>query len=133
MQLSDPTPAADDSPEAAAQRAEARAAEIAATHKWTEPINTDNVSNRYYTPALAALDLPPARWHDLRHSFAVLSLSAGEHYMQVSKMLGHASFVTTLTVYADYISEAEGGKQAPLTRPVAVPAPQSTPRVANLR
>ncbi|KXO87837.1 hypothetical protein AXK56_15790 [Tsukamurella pulmonis] len=123
VQLGDPTPIDDDTPEVAAQRAEIRAAEIAATYKWTEPINTDNVSNRYYAPALAALDLPPARWHDLRHSFAVLSLSAGEHYMQVSKMLGHASFVTTLTVYADYISEAEGGKQAPLTRPLAAPAP----------
>ena len=33
-----------------------------------------------------------------------MSLSAGEHYMSVSKMLGHASFVTTLTVYADYIT-----------------------------
>ncbi|BDH56576.1 hypothetical protein MTP03_15150 [Tsukamurella sp. PLM1] len=53
--------------------------------------------------------------------------------MQVSKMLGHASFVTTLNVYADYISEAEGGKHAPLTRPVAAPAPQSVPKVANLR
>jgi integrase len=46
-------------------------------------------------------------------------LSAGEHYMAVSKMLGHASFVTTLTVYADYITEADGGKAAPLRRPTA--------------
>lgn len=46
-----------------------------------------------------------------------MSLSAGEHYMAVSKWLGHASFVTTLNVYADYIAENEGGKQAPLSRP----------------
>jgi integrase len=39
--------------------------------------------------------------------------------MAVSKMLGHASFVTTLTVYADYITEADGGKAAPLRRPTA--------------
>ncbi|GAA4389330.1 site-specific integrase [Tsukamurella soli] len=106
---------------------------IMATYKWTEPIETANVARNYYSPALAALDLPPARWHDLRHSFAVLSLSAGEHYMQVSKRLGHASFVTTLNVYADYISEAEGGKQAPLSRPTAVPAPQQTRKVSSLR
>ncbi|OZG27698.1 site-specific integrase [Williamsia sp. 1138] len=103
-------------------RADAKAAGVnandpTATVKWSEPINTDNVSDRYYTPALAAVGAPAARWHDLRHTFAVLSLSAGEHYMQVSKWLGHASFVTTLNVYADYISEAEGGKKAPLTRP----------------
>jgi integrase len=59
------------------------------------------------------------RLHDLRHAFAVMSLSAGEHYMTVSKMLGHASYVTTLTVYADYITEGDRGKAAPLRRPVA--------------
>ncbi|QKT06344.1 tyrosine-type recombinase/integrase [Gordonia sp. X0973] len=91
--------------------------EIAATYKWADPINTDNVADTYLQPALAALGLPASRWHDLRHSFAVNSLTAGEHYMAVSKMLGHGSFVTTLNVYADYISENEGGKAAPLTRP----------------
>lgn len=30
----------------------------------------------------------------------------------VSKMLGHVSFVTTLTVYADYITEGAGKKCA---------------------
>ena len=43
----------------------------------------------------------------MRHTFATLALSAGEHYMQVSKWLGHSSFVLTLTTYADYISEDE--------------------------
>lgn len=36
-----------------------------------------------------------------------MNLSAGEHYMQVSKWLGHSSFVLTLTTYADYIIEDE--------------------------
>lgn len=36
-----------------------------------------------------------------------MSLSAGEHYMQVSKWLGHSTFVLTLTTYADYINEDE--------------------------
>ena len=56
--------------------------------------------------------------HDLRHTFATLALSAGEHHMQVSKWLGHSSYVLTLTTYADYISEDE--LAAPkLDRPVA--------------
>ncbi|MDL9935480.1 tyrosine-type recombinase/integrase [Gordonia sp. ABSL1-1] len=109
------------------------AEQIAQTYKWTDPINTDNVAARYYAPALAALGLPASRWHDLRHSFAVNSLSAGEHYMQVSKWLGHASFVTTLTVYADYISETEGGKQAPLSRPVAALGQIQERVVVNLK
>ena len=54
------------------------------------------------------------RWHDLRHALAVMSLSAGEHSLAVSKMLGHASYVTTLTVYADYITECDSGKAAPV-------------------
>ncbi|MHA6621188.1 hypothetical protein [Pseudonocardia sp. DLS-67] len=57
-------------------------------------------------------------------TFAVLSLSAGAHYMQVSKWLGHESYVTTLTIYADYIDETEGGKAVPLARPTA---PDPTP------
>jgi integrase len=36
-----------------------------------------------------------------------MNLSAGEHYMQVSKWLGHSTFVLTLTTYADYIREDE--------------------------
>lgn len=88
-------------------------------YRWDAPLTCANVYRRCLLPALAALRLPHSRWHDLRHAFAVMSLSAGEHYMQVSKWLGHASFVTTLTVYADYIAENEGGKQAPLTRPAA--------------
>jgi integrase len=91
----------------------------AAGYKWSAPVNPAGLAKHYLSPALAALGLSHVRWHDLRHAFAVMSLSAGEHYMAVSKMLGHASYVTTLTVYADYITESDGGKAAPLRRPVA--------------
>jgi hypothetical protein len=43
--------------------------------------------------------------YDLRHTFATLALSAGEHYMQVSRWLGHSSFVLTLTTYVEYVRE----------------------------
>lgn len=102
----------------------------AAMYRWDAPLTCANVYRRCLLPALAALRLPHSRWHDLRHAFAVMSLSAGEHYMQVSKWLGHASFVTTLTVYADYIAENEGGKQAPLSRPLAERA--ATPGTSNV-
>lgn len=61
----------------------------------------------------------------------MLSLSAGAHYMQVSKWLGHESYVTTLTIYADYIDEAEGGKAVPLARPTAL-APREWGQVIDL-
>jgi hypothetical protein len=49
------------------------------------------------------------RLHDLRHAFAVLQLSAGTHFMQVSTWwLGHSTFTLTLDVYGDYIA---GGRR----------------------
>jgi integrase len=59
--------------------------------------NPAGLAKHYFEPALAALGFDHVRWHDLRHAFAVMSLTAGQHYMAVSKMLGHASYVTTLT------------------------------------
>lgn len=84
---------------------------------WAKPIVIDNVYHNYFQPACKALGLGSVRFYDLRHTFATLALSAGEHYMQVSKWLGHSSFVLTLTTYADYIREDDTA--APnLTRPV---------------
>lgn len=73
-------------------------------------------------PALEAVGLPASRpatkdaaathgvrLHDLRQTFAVLQLSAGTHFMQVSKWLGHSAFTLTLDVYGDYIPEQDGG------------------------
>lgn len=64
------------------------------------------------------------RWHSTGWNTAGYQLTAGAHYMQVSKWMGHESFVTTLTIYGDYIPEDEGGKAVPLARPSA-PAPAS--------
>jgi integrase len=74
---------------------------------WAKPIVVDNLYHNYFQPACKALGLGAVRFHDLRHTFATLALSAGEHYMQVSKWLGHSSFVMTLSTYADYIREGD--------------------------
>jgi integrase len=105
---------------------------------WASPVEPGSLYAGVFKHALAAVglpvstpatgDAPPARGvrlHDLRHTFAVLSLSAGEHYMMVSKWLGHANFTITLNVYGDYIPEDEGGKAAPLAAPAA-PTPEAT-------
>lgn len=62
----------------------------------------------------------------------MISLSAGAHYMQVSKWLGHGSFVTTLTSPYDYIDTAEG-KAVPLARPVASATPDRGDSVIEFR
>jgi integrase len=125
---------------AAVPRAKAGAAE---TYNWSVPIEPGTFYANYFRPALAAVGLPVTdpksgtrgvRLHDLRHTYAMLSLSAGAHYMQVSKWLGHESYVTTLTIYADYIDETEGGKAAPLARPTApVPAEPAPSNVVPFR
>jgi integrase len=85
---------------------------------WAAPLVADNVYDNYLQPACKALGLGQVRWHDLRHTFATMALSAGEHYMQVSKWLGHSSYVLTLTTYADYIREDDTAAPK-LARPVA--------------
>jgi integrase len=60
------------------------------------------------------------RLHDLRHTAATLWLIAGVHFMQVSKWLGHSSYVLTLTTYGDYRPGEEA--ENPLPEPVATAA-----------
>lgn len=68
------------------------------------------------TPATAttsAIAATPAfrsvRFHDLRHPFAVLQLSAGAQFMQVSKWLSHSTYTLALDVHGYYIPESDGG------------------------
>lgn len=93
---------------------------------WAKPIVVDNVYHNYFQPACKALDLGSVRFYDLRHTFATLALSAGEHYMQVSKWLGHSTFVLTLTTYADYIREDDTAAPK-FARPVAKGRTRVTP------
>ncbi|MGV0715905.1 hypothetical protein ABQE93_10910 [Mycolicibacterium sp. XJ662] len=86
-------------------------------------------------PARAATAAAPARpavrgvrVHDLRHTFAVLQLSAGVHFMQVSKWLGHSTFTLTLDVYGDFVPEEDGGAVNSLPEP---PAPVKATATAS--
>ena len=87
-------------------------------------------------PALEAIGVPASRpatddtpavrgvrLHDLRHTFAVLQLSAGTHFMQVSQWLGHSTYTLTLGVYGDYILEQDGGAPNNLPEPTAPERP----------
>ena len=60
---------------------------------------------------------PPDHRVGTGRTAAVRWLSAGVHFMQVSKWLGHSSYVLTMTTYADYIPEQEA--ENPLPEPVA--------------
>jgi integrase len=97
---------------------------------YSEPVDTTAFYKNVQRPALEAVGLPASRpasadapavrgvrLHDLRHTFATLQLSAGVHFMQVSKWLGHSTYTLTLDVYGDYIPEQDGGAVNELPAP----------------
>jgi integrase len=53
-----------------------------------------------FTKALRASDMPPLRFHDLRHTCASILLRSGTHPKVVSELLGHANVSITLNIYS---------------------------------
>ena len=54
---------------------------------------------------VASIGLPEARLHDLRHSYAVASLRAGDDIKTVQSNLGHHTAAFTLDVYGHVTEE----------------------------
>lgn len=54
---------------------------------------------REYKRIVAAMGCPDARFHDLRHSYAVAAIRAGDDIKTVQDNLGHATAAFTLDVY----------------------------------
>ena len=72
-------------------------------NKVGNPINHNNLVNRYFKPALEAAKLPKIRFHDLRHTYASLLIEQGENIKYIQNQLGHSSPTVTLNVYAHLI------------------------------
>lgn len=64
------------------------------------PLRRQNLQRRHFKPILKEAGLPDVRFHDLRHTFATLTLANGADLNTISKYLGHASVKVTLDVYA---------------------------------
>lgn len=54
---------------------------------------------RHYKRIVAALGVPKLRFHDLRHTYAVASLQAGDDIKTVQENLGHHTAAFTLDTY----------------------------------
>lgn len=54
---------------------------------------------QHFKKLVTSLGLPEVRFHDLRHSYAVAAIRAGDDLKTVSENLGHASVSFTLDVY----------------------------------
>jgi integrase len=72
--------------------------EFVFTERDGSPIHPDTFSERFGQLAKLA-GLPPIRLHDLRHTYATLSLKAGIPAKVVSARLGHASTAITTDIY----------------------------------
>lgn len=68
-----------------------------------------NLLGRHFKPLLKRAELPPVRFHDLRHTCATILLMAGKHPKYVQELLGHASINITLDTYFHVIEGMDGG------------------------
>lgn len=63
------------------------------------PFSPRNIQ-RHFANTLVKLGLPKIRFHDLRHTYASLMLSANVHPKTVQEALGHSSISLTLDTYS---------------------------------
>ncbi len=75
-----------------------------------------------YKRVVASIGLPDARFHDLRHSFAVASIRAGDDIKTVQGNLGHATASFTLDVYGhvtDQMKQASAARMEAYIKDIA--------------
>ena len=60
--------------------------------------------------------LPETGFHDLRHTFATLSLESGMDVKTLSAMLGHVSAATTLDIYTHVTGDMQSAAAAKIDR-----------------
>ena len=71
-------------------------------------LNPSNLRNRSFKRIKARSGVrDELRFHDLRHTFATMLLSAGVHAKVVSEMLGHASITITLDTYSHVLPDMQ--------------------------
>ena len=60
---------------------------------------THGTAYNHFKKIVAGIGLESARFHDLRHSFAVIALESGDDIKTVQENLGHATASFTMDVY----------------------------------
>jgi len=70
------------------------------TNSVGKPISLANFTKRVFKPAIELASIPRITPHDLRHTAASNSISAGANVLIVANMLGHSDPSITLKRYA---------------------------------
>jgi integrase len=70
------------------------------------PISASNFLRREFQPALVTAELPRVNFHSLRHTAATILASSSTPPGTVHRILGHASFATTMKLYGGLTAEA---------------------------
>lgn len=85
------------------------------TDEAGQALTPRRVSGRFHDD-VRRLDIPPVRFHDLRHSAATLMLAEGVPLVVVSEWLGHSSVATTAAFYVAVVPELKQNAAAAMDR-----------------
>ena len=83
-----------------------------------QPINHNNMINRFFNKGLEDAELETIRFHDLRHTYASLLIEQGENIKYIQTQLGHSSPTVTLNVYAHLMKDTNQGAARGLEKAV---------------
>jgi integrase len=73
------------------------------------------VTERFYK-LIRRHDMPPIRFHDLRHSAATMLLACGFSLKEIQEWLGHSDISTTSNIYAHLLYKAKENMAAALSQ-----------------
>ena len=90
----------------------------AKTIKPDQPIDPSYVRKRLQQ-ILERADCKKVRFHDLRHTFATMSLEHGMDVKTLSAIIGHVSAKTTLNIYTHITNEMQENAAASIDRGIA--------------
>lgn len=72
-----------------------------------KPLHESNWNRRVWQPARLEAGIPRARFHELRHTFASMSIEMGVSVILLSRWLGHKKPSITLDVYGHLYADAD--------------------------
>ena len=92
---------------------------------------TNSIVYRHFKRAAAAIGRPDARFHDLRHSYAVASIRSGDDIKTVQDNLGHATASFTLDVYGHVTEQMKQASSNRMEQFFQSVAPQEDNKAKN--